>query len=331
MKKNILTGDRPTGPLHLGHYVGSLINRVHLQDLYQQFVMIADVQALTDNFESPEKITHNTFEVIRDYIAVGIDPEKTTLFIQSQVPELAELTVYFLNLVTLNRLERNPTVKAELQQKGYEREIPTGFLCYPISQAADITAFQAELVPVGDDQVPMIEQTNEIVRRFNRLYNTSCLKEAQAYLSHTPRLIGINGTAKASKSLGNAIFLKDTPEVVREKVYSMYTDPNHIHVSSPGQVEGNVVFSYLDSFHPDKEEIESLKAHYRKGGLGDTTIKSLLNSSLHTLLTPIREKRAQLSTKELKEILYEGTKRARAIAQRTLEEVRAAIGINYFH
>lgn len=330
MKKTILTGDRPTGQLHLGHYIGSLSNRVLLQEEHEQFVMIADVQALTDHFETPEKITHNTFEVLRDYLAVGIDPKKTTIFIQSQIPELAELTIYFLNLVPVKRLERNPTIKAEIQQKGYDSDLPAGFLCYPVSQAADITAFQAELVPVGDDQVPMIEQTNEIVRRFNRLYHTSCLKEATAYLSHTPRLIGTDGKMKASKSLGNSLFLADAPEVIKQKIFSMYTDPNHIRVSDPGQVEGNVVFTYLDAFHLDKEELEDLKARYRRGGLGDTAIKALLNTTLQKLLDPIREKRQQLQTNELREIVQEGTKKARERAKRTIEQVREALGITYF-
>lgn len=330
MKKNILTGDRPTGQLHLGHYVGSLVNRVLLQEHHNQFVMIADVQALTDHFETPEKITKNTYEVVRDYVAVGIDPKKTTIFIQSQVPELAELTIYFLNLVSVKRLERNPTIKAEIQQKGYEADLPTGFLCYPISQAADITAFQAELVPVGDDQVPMIEQTNEIVRRFNRLYHTSCLKEVEAYLSHTPRLIRTDGKAKASKSLGNAIFLADEEKLIKEKVFSMYTDPSHIKVSDPGHVEGNVVFTYLDAFYSDKEELEALKQRYRRGGVGDTVIKSLLYDTLKNLLSPIREQRESLDTQQLRDIMYEGTKKARAIAQDTLQQVREAIGITYF-
>lgn len=330
MKKTILTGDRPTGQLHLGHYIGSLLNRVLLQEEHEQFVMIADVQALTDHFETPEKIIRNTYEVVRDYLAVGIDPNKTTIFIQSQIPELAELTIYFLNLVPVKRLERNPTIKAEIQQKGYENDLPAGFLCYPVSQAADITAFQAELIPVGDDQVPMIEQTNEIVRRFNRLYNTRCLKEATAYLSHTPRLIGTDGKMKASKSLGNALFLADAPDVIKQKIFSMYTDPNHIRISDRGQVEGNVVFTYLDAFHPDKEELEDLKAHYRRGGLGDTAIKALLNTTLQRLLKPIREKRQSLNTEELRSLVYEGTKKARERAHMTLEQVREALGITYF-
>ena len=328
MKTSILTGDRPTGPLHLGHYIGSLINRVSLQEQHTQFIMIADVQALTDHFENPEKISQHVHEVVRDYLAVGIDPSKTIIFLQSALPELCELTVYFLNLVTVNRLARNPTVKAEIQQKQYERELPVGFFCYPISQAADIAAFKAELVPVGEDQLPMIEQTNEIVRRFNRLYHTDCLKETKAVLSTTPRLIGINGQAKASKSLGNAIFLSDAPEVVREKVFSMYTDPSHVHVEDPGQIEGNVVFTYLDAFHPDKKEIEQLKERYRRGGVGDTTIKALLNGTLQKLLNPIRSRRQELTSSEIQAILAQGTQKARGIAQETLKEVREAIGLN---
>ncbi|MGQ3887886.1 tryptophan--tRNA ligase [Legionella sp. CNM-1927-20] len=331
MKKIILTGDRPTGKLHLGHYVGSLANRIKLQDEYNQFVMIADTQALTDNFETPEKIIENVYEVALDYLAVGIDPVKCTIFIQSQIPELAELTTYYLNLVTLGRLERNPTVKAEIQQKNYDLSIPAGFFCYPVSQAADITAFKAQEVPVGDDQVPMIEQTNEIVRKFNRIYNTNCLKEAKAILSKTPRLVGIDGQSKASKSLGNAIFLADNTEEVKRKVYMMFTDPNHLRVSDPGQVEGNVVFAYLDAFHPDKEEVEALKAHYRQGGLGDSVIKKLLTATLESLLEPIRERRASLKRSELLDILITGTLAAREVAKETLIEVRDAIGLRYFN
>ena len=256
MKKRILTGDRPTGPLHLGHYVGSLQNRVRLQDQYDQYVMIADVQALTDNFDNPQKITSNVFELIKDYIAVGIDPDQTSIFIQSQIPEIAELTIYYLNLVSLGRLERNPTVKMEIAQKGYGDSIPAGFFCYPVNQAADISIFRAEIVPVGEDQVPMIEQTNEIVRRFNRIYGGEYLKECQALLSSFPRLVGIDGKAKASKSLNNAIFLSDLEEDIKKKILQMYTDPDHLKVSDPGKVEGNVCFAYLDIFHPDKEEVE---------------------------------------------------------------------------
>ena len=330
MKKRILTGDRPTGRLHLGHYVGSLQSRVKLQHEYDQYIMIADVQALTDNFENPKKITENVFEVAKDYLSVGIDPSQTTIFVQSQIPEISELTVYYLNLVTVGRLERNPTVKSEIQQKGYNDSIPAGFLCYPVSQAADITIFQAELVPVGDDQVPMIEQTNEIVRRFNRIYDSECLKECNAILSNTPRLVGIDGKAKASKSLGNAISLSDTQEEIKQKIFQMFTDPAHLKISDPGQVEGNVVFTYLDIFHPDKEEVESLKAHYRRGGLGDMTIKNILNNSIQDLLKDIREKRETIKQKDVQEILYHGSAKASQRAKLTMEEVREAIGVKYF-
>ena len=330
MKKRILTGDRPSGRLHLGHYVGSLQSRVKLQYEYDQYIMIADVQALTDNFENPKKITENVFEVAKDYLSVGIDPTQTTIFVQSQIPEIGELTVYYLNLVTVGRLERNPTVKSEIQQKGYNDSIPAGFLCYPVSQAADITIFQAELVPVGDDQVPMIEQTNEIVRRFNRIYDSECLKECNAILSNTPRLVGIDGKAKASKSLGNAISLSDTQEEIKQKIFQMFTDPAHLKISDPGQVEGNVVFTYLDIFHPDKEEVESLKAHYRRGGLGDMTIKNILNNSIQGLLKEIREKRGAIKQKDVQEILYHGTAKASQRAKMTMEEVREAIGVKYF-
>ncbi len=332
MKKIILTGDRPTGQLHLGHYVGSLQNRLYLQDQpnYQQYVMIADVQALTDNFEHPEKITANVYEVAYDYLAVGIDPAKTTIFVQSQVPELAELTVYYLNLVTLGRLERNPTVKMEIQQKGYDDSIPAGFFCYPVSQAADITAFGADIVPVGEDQIPLIEQTNEIVRRFNRIYQTDCLKEAEYLLGATSRLVGIDGKAKASKSLGNAIFLADSSAEIKRKVFAMFTDPNHLKVSDPGRVEGNVVFTYLDAFHPDQQEVAALKAHYQRGGLGDSVIKGILNDSLQRLLLPIQDRRQQLKRDEVQEILRVGTLAARQAAQQTLTKVRKAIGLNYW-
>ena len=330
MKKRILTGDRPSGRLHLGHYVGSLQNRVKLQYEYDQYIMIADVQALTDNFENPKKITENVFEVAKDYLSVGIDPSQTTIFVQSQIPEIGELTVYYLNLVTVGRLERNPTIKSEIQQKGYNDSIPAGFLCYPVSQAADITIFQAELVPVGDDQVPMIEQTNEIVRRFNRIYDSECLKECNAILSNTPRLVGIDGKAKASKSLGNAISLSDTQEEIKQKIFQMFTDPAHLKISDPGQVEGNVVFTYLDIFHPDKEEVESLKAHYKRGGLGDMTIKNILNNSIQDLLKDIREKREAIKQKDVQEILYHGSAKASQRAKLTMEEVREAIGVKYF-
>ena len=329
MSKIILTGDRPTGKLHLGHYGGSLKNRISLQYTNKQYIMIADIQALTDNFENPKKVTDNVLEVMADYIAVGIDPSMSTIFIQSQIPELTELTIYFMNLVTLGRLQRNPTVKAEIQQKGYTDSLPVGFLCYPISQAADITGFDADLVPVGEDQVPMIEQTNEIIRKFNTTYNTDCFKEVTPLLSNTKRLIGIDGKAKASKSLNNTIFLSDSPEEIKRKVFMMYTDPNHLKISDPGQVEGNVVFEYLDAFHNDLEEVLELKEHYKKGGLGDTTIKSILNKSLQSLLEPIREKRDQLKNSELIEILHQGTKSARGIVKNKIEQVREIIGIRY--
>ncbi len=330
MKKKILTGDRPTGRLHLGHYIGSLKNRVQLQNEYEQYILVADLQALTDHFDHPEKVTQNIIEVVKDYLSVGIDPSQTTIFIQSQIPEIAALTIYYLNLVTLGRLQRNPTVKYEIQQKGYNEAIPAGFLCYPVSQAADITLFQAELVPVGDDQLPMIEQTNEIVRRFNRLYHTNVLKECQAILSTTSRLVGIDGKSKSSKSLGNAIALSDPPEVIKQKVFQMYTDPNHIKASDPGRVEGNVVFTYLDAFHNDQETVSALKDHYRRGGLGDVVIKNMLNDSLQLLLKPIREKRNSLDPKMVKEILHQGTQKAAQLAKKTIEMVREAMGIQAF-
>lgn len=330
MKKVVLTGDRPTGPLHLGHYIGSLTNRLHLQDTHDQYIMIADVQALTDNFETPDKITRHVMEVAYDYLSVGLDPLKTTFFIQSHIPAIAELTVYYLNLVTLGRLERNPTVKTEIQQKGYNDSIPAGFFCYPVSQAADITILNAEVVPVGQDQVPMIEQTNEIVRKFNRIYKTDCLKECAPLLSKTSRLTGIDGKAKASKSLNNAIFLTDSESQIKEKVFQMFTDPDHLKVSDPGRVEGNVVFTYLDAFHNDEAEVLDLKRHYEKGGLGDVTIKNILNTTLQTLLEPIRYQRQTLKEKEVKDILNEGTKKTQQIAAETIKAVRQAIGLNYF-
>lgn len=327
--KIVLTGDRPSGKLHLGHYVGSLENRIKLQEEYKQYVMIADVQALTDNFDNPKKITSSVYEVAKDYLAVGLDPDKTTIFIQSQIRELAELTIYYLNLVTLGRLERNPTVKAEIQQKGYDDSIPAGFFCYPVSQAADISIFKAELVPVGEDQLPMLEQTNEIVRRFNRIYNTECLKECQPLLGGTGRLVGIDGKAKASKSLNNTIFLSDSAEEVRAKIFQMYTDPCHVKVSDPGKVEGNVVFAYLDAFLKDKDELRSLKEHYQRGGLGDTVIKNLLNDILQKFLAPIREKRLSLKDKDISNMLEQGRDKAQKVAVQTMEQVREAIGINY--
>lgn len=325
--KVVLTADRPTGHLHLGHYVGSLRNRVKLQDSYSCFVMIADVQALSDNFENPEKVRTNITEVAKDYLSVGINPEKCTLFVQSLIPELFELTVYFLNLISVSRLVRNPTVKTELQQKSFSDSIPTGFLVYPVSQTADITAFKAQLIPVGEDQLPLIEIANEIVRRFNRIYSTDILLEAEAMVGKVGRLVGIDGKAKASKSLNNAIFMSDSSEILKQKIYSMYTDPGHIKASDPGQVEGNVVFAYLDAFYEDKTELEDLKSRYKKGGLGDTVLKSLLNDTLQALLKPIREKRESIATATVIDILIEGSKQARKIAKQTLEEVRDAIGL----
>jgi tryptophanyl-tRNA synthetase len=329
-RKIVLTGDRPTGNLHLGHFVGSLKSRVELQHSHDQYVMIADVQALTDYFGNPQKIMDSILEIVADYVAVGIDPELTTIFIQSQIPALTELTIYYMNLVSVSRLERNPTVKAEIAQKGFGESIPTGFFCYPISQAADITAFKTELVPVGEDQLPMIELSNEIVRKFNRLYNTDCLKESNAYLSDVGRLVGIDGKAKASKSLNNAIFLSDSAETIKDKVHSMFTDPGHINVSDPGKVEGNVVFIYLDAFYEEKDEIASLKAKYAKGGLGDMVLKSLLNDVLQRILRPIREKRESLNKKDLLDICFSGTQKAKSVAQKTLVEVKDAMGINLF-
>lgn len=321
----VLTGDRPTGKLHLGHYAGSLLSRLELQNTHTQYVMIADLQAMTDS--NANLVSENIFEVMKDYIAVGLDPKKTTFLLQSAIPELTELTFYYMNLVTLGRLERNPTVKNEIRQKGYENSIPMGFLCYPVSQAADITAFQADLVPVGNDQIPMIEQTNEIVRKFSSSYQDGVIKEVKAILGKTQRLVGIDGQAKASKSLGNAIMLSDHPDEIKRKVFEMYTDPNHIHVSDPGKVEGNVVFEYLDAFYEDRKHLDELKTHYRNGGLGDFALKKLLNQILQDLLTPIREKRNALKISEIRDILLDGTKHARLIASNTLDQVRKAIGV----
>jgi len=327
----ILTGDRPTGPLHLGHYVGSLKARVKLQNKYKTYVIIADTQALTDNAAFPEKIRKNIIEVALDYLSVGIDPKVSTIFIQSLVPEIAELTVYFLNLVTLARLERNPTVKDEMKQKGFGGNVPAGFLTYPVSQAADIAAFKADLVPVGEDQLPIIEQTTEIVRKFNKIYQP-VLVEPKALVSKTGRLPGTDGKTKMGKSLGNAIYLSDSASVVREKVMKMYTDPKHIHVENPGKVEGNAVFTYLDAFDPDKKMVEELKKQYRQGGLGDVAIKKRLIEVLEKFLTPIRKKRIQFAKnpKAVMKILEEGTKKARIAASQTLAEVRKAMKLDYF-
>lgn len=334
-KKIILTGDRPTGKLHLGHYTGSLKNRVALQNsgLYDMFVMIADQQALTDNAKNPEKIINSVMEVTKDYLAVGLDPDKTNIFIQSQIPELAELTVYYLNLVTVARLSRNPTVKDEIKQKGFGEGIPAGFFVYPVSQVADITAFKADLVPVGNDQKPMIEQTREIVRSFNNTYGELLVEPEGMYPEGIEgRMPGIDGKAKMSKSLGNAIYLSDDEETVKKKVMSMFTDPNHIRVEDPGCVENNTVFTYLDAFCTDKAYVEELKAHYTRGGLGDVKVKRYLNEVLQAELAPIRARRAELEKDKayLYEVLKKGSENAREVAAQTLKEVREAMGIEYF-
>lgn len=335
-KKVILTGDRPTGKLHIGHYIGSLKNRVMLQNSgkYRPFIMIADTQALTDNARNPEKIRNSLIQVALDYLAVGIDPEISTIFVQSQIPALFELTAYYMDLVTVSRLERNPTVKTEIGQKGFNDSIPVGFLNYPVSQAADITAFKAALVPAGDDQEPMIEQAREIVRTFNRVYNCDVLVEPKGYFPEggSGRLPGLDGNAKMSKSLNNAIYLSDNAETVQKKVMSMYTDPDHIHVEDPGKIEGNTVFTYLDIFDPDKDKVAQLKEDYQKGGLGDVKIKRYLNKVLEAELAPIRERRAKFAEDEaaVYEMLIAGSKKANEVANETLRQVRAAIGLNYF-
>ncbi len=346
MAKIILTGDRPTGKLHVGHYVGSLKRRVELQNSgnYDKvFIMIADAQALTDNIENPEKVRQNIIEVALDYLSVGLDPSKSTLFIQSQIPELCELTFYYMDLVTVSRLQRNPTVKSEIQMRNFEASIPVGFFTYPISQAADITAFKATTVPVGEDQLPMIEQTREIVRKFNSVYS-EVLVEPEVLLPDNQaclRLPGIDGKAKMSKSLGNCIYLSDTKEDVRKKIMSMYTDPQHLLVSDPGHLEGNTVFTYLDAFcrpeHferylPDYANLDELKAHYTRGGLGDVKVKKFLNNIVQEELEPIRARRKEFEKDipAVYEILRKGSEEARAVAAQTLSEVKKAMRINYF-
>lgn len=346
MKKIILAGDRPTGRLHIGHYVGSLSERVKLQNtgaFDEIYFMIADAQALTDNADNPEKVRQNIMQVALDYLAVGIDPSKATIFIQSQVPALAELTVYYMNLVTVSRVQRNPTVKAEIQQKNFEASVPVGFFCYPISQAADITAFHATSVPVGEDQEPMLEQCREIVHKFNEVYGET-LTMPEIYLSKNAarlRLPGLDGKAKMSKSLGNCIYLADDEKTVQQKVMSMYTDPTHLKVSDPGHIEGNTVFTYLDAFikpdsfekyWPEYKNLDELKAHYQRGGLGDVKIKKFLNKVLQEELRPIRERRAYWEERlpEVYEILKEGSAKAAAKAQQTLDEVKASMRIDYF-
>lgn len=335
-KKIILTGDRPTGKLHIGHYIGSLKNRVELQNsgLYESFIMIADQQALTDNARDPEKIKNSLIEVALDYLAVGIDPSKATIFVQSQIPELNELTMHYLNLVTLSRLERNPTVKSEIKQKNFENSIPAGFLIYPVSQAADITAFKATTVPVGEDQLPMIEQTREIVRSFNSIYG-EVLVEPEAIIPKEDtcgRLPGTDGKAKMSKSIGNCIYLSDDADTIKKKVMSMYTDPNHIRVEDPGKIEGNTVFTYLDVFATDKDAVEEMKEHYKRGGLGDMKVKKYLNEVMQAELEPIRNRRIEFGKDidAIYDMLKDGSDKARAVAANTLREVRQAIGIEYF-
>ena len=346
MSKIILTGDRPTGRLHVGHYVGSLRQRVQLQNsgVYDKvYIMIADAQALTDNAEHPEKVRKNIIEVALDYLACGLDPAKSTLFIQSMVPQLTELTFYYMNLVTVSRLQRNPTVKNEIKMRNFEASIPTGFFCYPISQAADITAFRATVVPVGEDQLPMLEQCKEIVHKFNSVYGET-LVDPDIMLPQNDaclRLPGIDGKAKMSKSLGNCIYLSDEPEDIKKKVMSMYTDPDHVRVEDPGKIEGNTVFTYLDAFStdehfakflPDYANLDELKAHYKRGGLGDVKVKKFLNNVLQDVLEPIRERRHYWEQRipEVYEILRAGSKEAEAAAAATLHDVREAMRINYF-
>lgn len=335
-KQVLLTGDRPSGQLHMGHYVGSLKNRVALQNSgdYDCFVLIADIQALTDNFNDPQKVADSLYQVSLDYLAVGLDPAKTTIFVQSHIPALAELTIYYLNLVSLARVERNPTVKAELATKSFGAGVPCGFVVYPISQAADITFCKASVVPVGVDQLPMIEQTREIVRSFNSTYG-DVLVEPEALLSTDEtcqRLPGTNGGDKMSKSLGNAIYLADSEETLWEKVRSMYTDKDHLRVEDPGKIEGNIVFTYLDVFAPDKAEVASMKEHYQRGGLGDMKVKSYLFEVLKEEFGPIRERREEFAKDPgyVYKMLEEGTARANEVAQATLNEVKSAMKINYF-
>lgn len=343
-RKTILTGDRPTGKLHLGHYAGSLRNRVELQNSgkYDMYVFIADMQALTDNAKNPQKIRDNIIEVALDYLSVGLDPEKTCIFVQSQIPALSELTMYYMNLVSLARLKRNPTIKSEIKERGFGETIPVGFLTYPISQAADITAFDADLVPVGEDQAPILEQDIEIVRTFNSIYGKT-LKEPKQLTPENvcKRLPGIDGKNKMSKSLGNCIYLSDTPEEVTKKVMTMYTDPNHIRVEDPGDTKNNPVFMYLEAFSTDEhfakylpefKNLDDLKTHYEQGGVGDVKIKKFLANVLNDVLTPIREKRAiyENNIEAVYKMLEEGSKKARAKSEEVLTRVRKAIGVEYF-
>ena len=330
MKKRILTGDRPSGRLHLGHFVGSLANRVRLQDEYEQYTLIADVQALTDNFANPQVVADSVNELVLDYVAAGIDPSKTTIVVQSKMPAIAELTIFYMNLVSLNRVLRNPTVKAEIEQKGFGESVPAGFAMYPVSQAADISAFAADLVPVGDDQLPMIEQTREIVRKFNSLYG-DVLKEPKALISEFPRLVGLDGKSKMSKSLNNCIFLSDSADEVQKKVMSMYTDPKRLKPTDLGTVEGNPVFIYHDAFNPNKEEVEDLKNRYRAGTVGDVEVKQKLIVVINNLLEPMRARRMDLekNPEKVKTILREGVKKGRLVTEEVLRQIKVAMKINY--
>lgn len=330
MKKRILTGDRPSGRLHLGHYIGSLKNRIKLQDEYEQFVLIADVQALTDNFADPKKVTESVNGLLLDYVAAGIDPEKSTIVVQSKIPAIAELTIFYMNLVSLNRVLRNPTVKSEVEQKDFGESVPAGFAMYPISQAADITAFEADLVPVGEDQLPMIEQTKEIVRKFNSLYGET-LKEPKALLGDFPRLVGLDGKSKMSKSLNNCIYLLDSEEVVNKKVMSMYTDPTRLRPTDPGHVDGNPVFVYHDAFNSNKEEVEDLKRRYAEGTVGDVEVKEKLAVAINRMLEPMRNRARVLESdpKRMNEILQKGVERGREVTDTTLTKVKEAMSINY--
>lgn len=346
MKKIILTGDRPTGRLHVGHYVGSLKERVSLQnsgEYDEVYIMVADAQALTDNADNPEKVRQNVMQVALDYLSCGIDPAKSNIFIQSMIPELAELTVYYMNLVTVSRVQRNPTVKAEIKQKNFETSLPLGFFCYPVSQASDITAFKATTVPAGEDQMPMIEQCCEIVRKFNEVYGETLVEPKIVLPTNKSclRLPGIDGKAKMSKSLGNCIYLSDTEEDTKKKVMSMFTDPTHLRREDPGHVEGNPVFTYLDAFCkdeyfaeylPDYKNLDELKAHYQRGGLGDMVVKKFLNNVIQTELRPIRERRSDWEKRlpDVYEILKQGTAKARETAAQTLSEVKHAMRIDYF-
>ncbi|MCA0964330.1 tryptophan--tRNA ligase [Salipiger bermudensis] len=325
----ILTGDRTTGALHIGHYAGSLANRLRYQDSHEQFLLLADTQALTDNAHDPDKVQRSVMEVALDYLAVGIDPSRTTICLQSHLPALAELAMLYLNFVTVARLERNPTIKDEIRARGFGRDIPAGFLCYPAAQAADITAFRATVVPVGEDQAPLIEQTNEIVRRINATAGRAVLPEARAIIPKTGRLPGINGKAKMSKSGGNAIALSASPDEVRNAVRAMFTDPNHLRVEDPGCVECNVVFTYLDAFDPDQEGLAELKAQYQRGGLGDGKIKARLEAILQELIAPIRRRRAKLTEDRgyVLEVIREGTERARERTEATKRDVVSALGL----